>query len=91
MTKGKNLRLTIKVILLLTFVTWAQGWYMVYDQRRVHSPICFPVAPFVIFAHDTNDNGPAADGFYIAYLFGVHSLGERVTWTCQIFSHPKKG
>jgi|TARA_B110000037_G_scaffold83108_2_gene98877 hypothetical protein len=55
---------------------------MVYDQRRAHSPICFPVAPFIIFAHDTNDNGPAADGFYIAYLFGVHSLGERITWTC---------
>ena len=71
-------------VLALTLVTWAQGWYMVYQERSPHRPVCFPVAPFVIYSRDTNDLGPAAKGIYIAYFIGVYCVGERVTWVCSL-------
>jgi hypothetical protein len=44
-SREKKLLLSITIVLGLTLVTWAQGWWTVYRERRAHGPVCFPVAP----------------------------------------------
>lgn len=82
MKKRRKAILVIAVVVGLTLVTWIQGWCMIHSERRAHRPVCYPVAPFIVFSHDTNKTGPAADGIYLAYLFGVKLLTERVIWRC---------
>ena len=80
MSRRKKITLALVAVIV---ITWFQGWAFIWTRRRAHSPVCVPVAPFIVYSHDTNNDGPSEGAFYFTYLFGGTQIGRLwLSWRC---------
>jgi hypothetical protein len=72
---------TIAVIALgLYLITWLPAVFMIRHNRKVHTPMVYPVLPFVVLACDKKPSLAGEWTFYAAYGFGVKKLLKIHTW-----------
>lgn len=68
------------LVVAMYLITWLPALFVIRHDRRVHSPMVYPVIPFVVVACDKQPSLAGEWSVYAAYGFGVKKLVTVCTW-----------
>ena len=79
LTKMKTKKMGL-IIAALYLITWLPAVFVIRHERKVHSPMVYPVIPFIVLACDKQPSIAGEWSIYASSGFGVKKLFEIYTW-----------